>query len=310
MVILSCVKFNEQESEQIARYGELYCFDHKSNLPSDVIKRAEILFGSPEPIIEDISGLYGSVKWIQLPSDGYDGIDIDLLSRKGIAVSYANGVYGIPIAEDIILRILVFSKESIFFIKNMQEKKWQKRFDLIELYNKNIIILGTGDIGKETAARAKAFGMKVMGYNRSGLGADDFAITTNERDILLSWLPECDFLVSTLPLTRETFHFIDAGLLGKASNKCLLVNVSRGEVIDEHALTEVLKNKKIKGAALDVFENEPLDEKNELWSLDNVYITPHISWGSDGWMKRLKDLFIYNLRYFPDYNKMKHIIRA
>ncbi len=187
-------------------------------------------------------------------------------------------------------------------------KEWHKRVDFIELAGKKMVILGTGDIGRETARRAAAFGMEVTGYNRSGICFEHYDRVVNDRKELFMYLGECDFLIVAVPLNDSTYHMVGEELISALGRNCIVVNIARGKVIDEQALIKALLDGRITGAALDVFENEPLDKNSPLWDMENVYITPHVAGFGDGYAKRLKDLFLFNLRKYPEYINMKHMI--
>jgi D-2-hydroxyacid dehydrogenase (NADP+) len=309
MIVISKIGFEDEELKSMGDQLRLhYVEGNVRDIPDSIAKKAEIILSYNIFHNEEDLSKFKALKWIQLMSDGYDGIDLNLFRKKGIRLSYANGVYGIPIAEDIFAKILLFARKQIFFTKCMQSKKWQKRVDFLELAGKKMVILGTGDIGRETAKRARAFGMEVTGFNRSGICFEYFDHIINDRGELLKCLKECDFLIIAIPLTDETYHMVDEEMLAALGRNCHVVNIARGKVIDEKALIKALLDGRIAGAALDVFENEPLDKNSPLWDMENVFITPHVAGFGDGYVKRLKDLFLFNLRNYPEYINMKHMI--
>ena len=241
--------------------------------------------------IEDFSRL----KYIQLTSAGYDRVPMEYIKAHGIEIHNARGVYSIPMAEWAVLKTLELYKQSRVFYKNQSCGVWEKQRDLAELCGKTVTILGCGSIGTEAAKRFKAFGVYITGvdlFEPTGQYYDEFVHVSRLKDALR----RTDVLVLTLPLTDETYHLIEAGCFELMKSNAVLVNISRGKVVDETALTAALKEKKIGGAALDVFEEEPLDKSSPLWEMDNVIITPHNSFVGDGNHARMFDVIINNLK--------------
>lgn len=140
-----------------------------------------------------------------------------------------------------------------------------------------MLIAGTGSIAQEVAKRAKAFGMKTIGYSRSvkpELGFFDEQYAQGEKEFI-DLVGEADYVVNCLPLNKDTYHLIDKKVMQAMKKTAYLINISRGNIIDEDALAEALANKEIAGAASDTFAKEPLDPSSPLWDLDNMIITPH-----------------------------------
>lgn len=241
--------------------------------------------------IEDFSRL----KYIQLTSAGYDRVPMEYIKAHGIEIHNARGVYSIPMAEWTVLKTLELYKNSRTFYKNQSDAVWEKQRDLAELCGKTVTILGCGSIGTEAAKRFKAFGVHITGvdlFEPAGQYYDEFVHVSRLKDVL----ERTDVLVLTLPLTDDTYHLIDARCFELMKSNALLVNISRGKVVDETALITILQVAKIGGAALDVFEEEPLDKSSPLWKMDNVIITPHNSFVGDGNQERMFEVIINNLK--------------
>ena len=247
--------------------------------------------------VEDFKNL----KSVQLTSAGYDRVPVSLFAKRGIALFNAKGVYNIPMAEWAVLKTLEIYKNSKFFHKNQEKAIWEKNRSLLELYGKTVLIIGVGNIGQECAKRFKAFGTKVIGADifdsKCGF-VDEFFY----MDSLSTALKLCDVAVLCLPLTEKTEHLINKETLSFFKKDAVLINISRGKVINEADLAEALNEGNLRGAALDVFEQEPLSPKSPLWDMDNVYLTPHNSFVSDAVSERLFDLIFKNLTEF-DYGK-------
>ena len=245
--------------------------------------------------IEDFKNL----KYIQLTSAGYDRVPIEYITSHNIKIYNARGVYSIPMAEWAVLKALELYKKSIGFYESRAKQEWQKRRGLLELFGKTVVIAGCGSIGIEAAKRFKVFGTRILGVDLRRPQSECFDEYIHVSDINDA-LPRADILVLTLPLTKDTYHLINAERLDIMKHEAVVINISRGKVVDEPALTRALMSKKLFGAALDVFEEEPLSRKSPLWQMDNVIITPHNSFVGDGNHDRMFEVIIHNLKGWLD----------
>jgi phosphoglycerate dehydrogenase-like enzyme len=182
------------------------------------------------------------------------------------------------------------------FEANQREHAWQ-RVECDELTGKTLVVVGVGGIGREVARLASAFGMRVLGVRRSP-GPEPHVEALYPPERLAEVLPQADYLVLACPLTRETRGLINAERLALLTPDAYLVNIARGGVVVEAALIEALRAGRLAGAALDVFEQEPLPPESPLWSLPNVIVTPHNSAASPRTLDRGAAIFLDNLRRF------------
>ena len=238
---------------------------------------------------------FGNLRYVQLTSAGFDRVPMEYVKEHNIEIHNAGGVYSIPMAEFAICGVLQLYKQSRFFNKNQSENKWEKHRELLELYGKTVLIVGCGSVGTECAKRFSAFGCNVLGvdlYPREDKNYNKM-ITL---DLLDNAISDADIVVLTLPLTDETYHLFNDKRLKRLRKNAVLVNISRGAVIDTVALIESLPN--IGGAVLDVFEEEPLPLNSPLWDTENVIITPHNSFVGDGNRARLHNLILKNLNKY------------
>lgn len=226
---------------------------------------------------------------------------MDIIKQRNIEIHNARGVYSIPMAEWALMSVLELYKSSRYFFENQSKKIWQKKRDIRELYRKTVTVIGCGSIGIETAIRFKAFGCHVIGVDIIAPVNEcyDEYVATENIDFALS---KSDVVILTVPLNDSTYHFINADRLKEMKKESVLVNVSRGSVVDQTDLEQALKDGSISGAALDVFEEEPLFEDSELWEMDNVIITPHNSFVGDGNSKRMFDTIMKNLKVWLNIN--------
>ena len=236
---------------------------------------------------------FTSLKYIQLTSAGLDRVPLDYIKEKNIKIYNAGGVYSIPMAEFAIGGILQIYKQASFFMKNKENKIWEKNRKLLELYGKNVCIVGSGNIGTECAKRLNAFGANVIGVDLFPREDENYKHIYHIND-LKNVLENIDIVILTLPLTNDTYHLFDDEMFNCLKDGALLVNISRGKVVDEEALIKALDNK-LMGAVIDVFEEEPLNANSALWNKENIIITPHNSFIGDGNNKRLSDLILKNI---------------
>ncbi|HZH72224.1 MAG TPA: NAD(P)-dependent oxidoreductase [Mariniphaga sp.] len=240
---------------------------------------------------------FKNLKLIQLTSVGTDRIPLKYILKQGIKIETARGVYSIPIAEWVVLKILEIYKNSRFFHHVQQLHKWEKKRNLGELAGKTVAIIGYGSIGIETAKRLKAFDVRITAIDSRIPDPEEMKWVDNLQPPhqLETVISQCDVLILTIPLTEQTKHLMNEDRLLMMKSNSILINVSRGAIIDEQALITVLQQKKFMGVALDVFEEEPLSANNPLWDLENTLVTPHNAFVSDKNQQRLFDLFIANL---------------
>ncbi len=244
----------------------------------------------------DISNLE-KLKFIQLVSKGINQAPREKIKKAGIIVANNGNATSIPIAEWIITMILMLLKNSSTMYNNMRKKIWNEDRNISELAGKNIIFLGTGGIAVEAASRLKAFGVEITGINRSGRAVAGFDRCCSLAQ-LANLLPECDILVSAIPATSETENLINKKTLSLLKKDACFINISRGSVVNEEDLLAKLKEGVLRGAALDVFKQEPLAADSPLWDAADIIITPHNSYLSDAYRDRVFDVIFGNLKNY------------
>ena len=240
---------------------------------------------------------FGRLKLIQLTSAGMDQIPMEIIAERQIQLCNAKAVYSIPIAEWAILKILEIYKQARVFNRQQENHQWIKQREICELAGKTALIVGFGEIGIEISKRLQAFGVHVIGIGRRYVHAeacDEFALV-GELD---HYLERSDIVIITLPLNEQTYHLFNAQRLMHCKTGSLLINLSRGKVIDENDLLQTIKTSKFMGVALDVFEEEPLAVDSPLWDQQQVIITPHNAFMSENNLTRLSNLIMGNLEQF------------
>lgn len=266
----------------------------------------EVVVGNGQAFNINISKL-NKLKMIQLTTAGFDKLPLDEIKDRKIKLANAKGVYSIPIAEFTILKIFEIYKKSREFENNQRNKEWTRITKLKELYGKTVGIMGTGSIATEIAIRAKAFGCKVIGMNTSGKDIENFDKVYRTEDIN-NLLKDSDIIISTLPLNDKTRNMINKDRLNHMKADGILINISRGGIINEEDLIEHLEEGKLMGVALDVFEKEPLPKDSPLWNHPKVFITPHNSYASDNIKNRAFELIYFNLKAFIEDKELKNLV--
>jgi phosphoglycerate dehydrogenase-like enzyme len=234
------------------------------------------------------------LRWIQTASAGYDPF-VKHGVPASIAVTNASGVWGATVAEHAMALLLGLTRRLPEAERNRAARDYRREemSDLMQsLEGGNLLVIGYGSIGREVARRADAFAMRVTVATRSGRADGRDAVTLDRLDTVL---PRADAVVACVPLTAATRQIISTQALAAMKPSAVLVNVARGEIVDQAALIEALRAGRLRGAGLDVFETEPLPADDPLWTLPNVILTPHVAGYAAASFDRLARLFVDNL---------------
>ncbi len=249
-----------------------------------------------------------ALRWLHIPRAGADNSLVPAVMAREIVITNSSGVQAAPIAEFVMLFALEHAKQAARLRVAQAGRRWVGReVDLEELTDKLMLIIGLGQIGQAIAARATAFGMRVAGSRRSGAPLPGVELVVPEG----GWrqlLGEADYVVIAAPLTPETRGMFGATELAAMRPDAYLINIARGEIVDEAALIAALQRGQIAGAGLDVFPEEPLPAESPLWGLPNVFVTPHVSWSSPEIRPRTIALFIENLRRYVAGEPLRNLV--
>lgn len=259
--------------------------------------------------LQRVLSINPKLKWVQSWWTGVDSLLYPEIIHHDIIVTNARGLYAPPLAEFTLFACLYFAKNYLRLESQKGERKWQK-FEAGRLFGKTIGIFGLGEIGLEIARRAVALDMKVIASKRrcnlKPAGSEKYEIIPfQESDRLFK---EADFVVNAAPLTHETKGFIDYGKLSLMKKDAVFINVGRGPVVVEADLVRVLNESRIKGAALDVFEVEPLPPTSPLWNMENVIISPHSADQYDGWLTPPFEFFVENCTRFFEGKPLLNVV--
>ena len=237
---------------------------------------------------------FPKLRYIHTTSHGIDHMPLDYIRAHGITLCDARGVYGVPMAEFALGAVLALYKEMPAYYDKQRAHIWKFPERVRELGGRQVTLLGAGSVGAECAKRFSAMGCRCVGLCRHPeQGAEGF---DEQRPIgeLDEVLPETDILLVTLPLSDETRGILDVRRFGLLKPGAVLVNIARGPIVDEGALLTALQSGRLSGAAIDVFDAEPLPPDSPLWDAPNLILTPHSSFIGEHNPQRYFDLFYRN----------------
>jgi phosphoglycerate dehydrogenase-like enzyme len=236
-----------------------------------------------------------NVKWLHQFSAGVDNPVFAEVLRRGCRLTHSAGSSAIPIAHTVIMHTISMCRAARPFAIAQSDRKWIDQ-EVTDVEGRTMGIIGLGSIGSEVARLAQQFGIRVIGMRRNPTGNEPCETWPTSR--LHELLPLLDDLVLTAPLTDETRNIIGAEQLALLPRGAHLVNIGRGQLIDEPALIAALQSGHIGAAALDVFVVEPLPTDSPLWDLPNVIVTPHSAGGTALATQRAADMFAENLSHY------------
>ncbi|MBM3235734.1 D-2-hydroxyacid dehydrogenase [Candidatus Poribacteria bacterium] len=242
------------------------------------------------------------LKWIQAPSSGVDYyLNIPELVKRDIILTNARGTHSVCLAESALAMILAFTRGIRDATLRQQQRMWdfqEIRGKLVELTGSTMGIIGFGTVGRALAKRAQVFDMRIIAVDLYPADKPGYVSEFWGFDRLDDMLRESDYVVVTVPRTPQTLGMIGAEQLTLMKPSAMLVGISRGGIIDEKALAQALREKRLAAAALDVFETEPLPADSELWDIENLLITPHVAGGTQFETQYILDIFRENLERF------------
>ena len=269
--------------------------DHHSKV-DPYIGSADILLTFGAHMADHVLEKGAKLKWIQALGTGVDGIVDRPPFREGVLVTNMHGLHGDSVPEAAVMLMLALARDLPRAMRNRNARKWE-RYPSQLLKGKTVGIFGVGAIARSLAPKCKSFGMKVIGITSAVRGVEGFDRMVR-RDDLESVLGELDFLVLLTPYTPETRGIVGAKVLAAMKPSAFLVNLARGGIVDEDALLAALRSRRLAGAALDVFAEEPLPDGHVFWGMDNVIVTPHLGGFHDQYAQEALPTVVDNFRKF------------
>ena len=258
----------------------------------ELADRAEIMVGWSVP--REAIQRAGRLRWIHSTAAGVDQLLFPEVLERNIQVTTSSGIHQ-PLVEHVFAMLLAFVRRLHIAVRNQQERKWDRtRVAGGEVRGMTIGVLGLGSIGAEVAEKAAIFGMRVIGTKRTP-SAVPHVDRVYPPEALADVLAQSDVIVVALPLTAETRGLLGAAEFRMMKPGAVVINIGRGQIIQEAALVRALQERWIGGACLDVFEREPLPADSPLWGMEDVILTPHVSGGWPGYLDAAVPLFCENL---------------
>ena len=248
------------------------------------------------------------VRWIHSRAAGVDNLLFPELVEKDVLLTNGSGVFSASLGEFVLASILYFAKDLRRMVSNQVAERWDP-FDVEEIDGKTVGIVGFGDIGRAVASRVRPLGMRVVATKRHPPKSPEplvqrFYAPEERREMIAA----CDYIVVTAPLTPETRHMVSEAEFAAMKPDAVVINVGRGPVIDERALVRALESKRIKGAALDVFEHEPLPAGHPLYKLENVLLSPHCADHTADWQDQAMRLFLEQYERFRTGEGLRNVV--
>ena len=273
----------------------------------DYLMECEVIFGQ----LPEIARASSELKWICTPFAGVDQfLKPDSFANPEAMLSNSSGAYGVTISEHSIMMLLDILRRQPEYRQIVARHEWRRDLLVRSIKDARIMLLGTGDIGLETARRLKAFlPASVTGVNRSGRNPDNCFDRILTQDQWEEVLPETDVLIISLPGTKEAYHMVGEKQLGQLPDGAVIINVGRGTVIDQEALIRELKNGRLY-AGLDVFEKEPLGKDDPVWETPNLLITPHTAGNMTlkYTVEKIVEQFLEDFGNYCEGKPLKHLV--
>lgn len=260
-------------------------------------------------IVRDIFPNAKKLRWVHTIAAGVDTLLFDELVHSDVLVTNSRGLFADALAEFTVAAILWFAKDLRKLYENQRAHHWEP-YTVQRIEGRTVGIIGYGGIGRAVARRVHALGMHVIATRRrTELNSGDAIVRRMyDADEIEALIAESSYLVISTPLTASTYRLMNAVRLSQMRTDAVLINVGRGEVVDQRALTQLLRERRIRGAALDVFEQEPLPPMDPLWALDNVLISPHTADHTSDSHARSMAFFLDQLTRFRGGEPLENVV--
>lgn len=328
--VLSTIPLSEAQMERIRNVNKLVRLTVVKYRDGEVASpeqwhKTEVLFtgGRNVPAVQDVQNL----RWVHVAFAGVDAlVNTPLMRQPNVTVTSSSGVMISQMGEYVVMALLMLGHKMHEIFRLQKDAKWGESKDMtpVELRGSTVGIVGYGSVGREIARRLHPFNVTVLAAKRDATKPEDKGFTPDglgdlhgdyfDRlypiEALKGMLSQCDFVVLAIPLTEETRNLFTTEVFNAMKPGAFLVNVARGEVINDLALEQALKSGQVGGAVLDVFAQEPLPSDSPLWNLKNVIITPHVSGLSSHYMDDMVALFCENLSRYIEGQALHNVIDA
>jgi phosphoglycerate dehydrogenase-like enzyme len=282
---------------------------HRAEDFGDATRRAEVflVWSSDRVTVERVFAASARLRWVHSWAAGVDWLLFPSLREREVVVTNTRGVYSDSLAEFAVGAMLYFAKDLARMKASQRARRWEP-FDVQMLRGSTLGIAGYGDIGRKVGALGASLGMKLLALRRRPERSSGDPLAPETITSCRELCERADYLVVAAPLTPETRHLIGAEEIAAMRPSAILVNVGRGAVVDQPALVDALQRGTLRGAALDVFETEPLPANDPLWGLDNVLVSPHTADHTATWREEAMRCFLENLRRYRTGEPLLHVV--
>lgn len=314
MIVAVCEEVLPSHLEKISREvrEEVLLFSSVKEIPDPIKESLEVLLAyGPSFDGRTIATFeqFPKLKWVQWFSAGIDDLDIRELDARGITLTNASGIHIKPMSEYVLMCMLHFEKDMARYQSLKNNKQFDRSKLVGELTDLKVLLYGTGVIGQAIAKTLSIFDITVYGVNTSGKPVSYFQKTYKLEDAEEK-IANVDYVISLLPSTTNTRNFFTKAYLQKMKPGSVFISIGRGDVVDEQAVVELIRSKVLRGAAMDVFRQEPLPVDSPLWECENLILTPHMSAKSIYYIDRCVDIFIKNVKARKGDGEMINVINT
>jgi phosphoglycerate dehydrogenase-like enzyme len=265
-------------------------------------------WSGPKELLQAALGACPRVRWVHARWAGLDNLLFPELVESPVLLTNGSGVFSQSLGEFALAAILYFAKDFPRMLRNQRAEQWEP-FDVGEISTQTVGIVGYGDIGRAVARRAQAMGMRVLALKRRPPDTPDPLVEQfYQPEALAEMLARCDYVVIAAPFTPETRHMIGEAQFAAMRRSAVVINVGRGPVVDQAALVRALREGRVRGAGLDVFEVEPLPPGDPLWQLPNVLVSPHTADHTRDWIDAAMRFFLRQYERFRSGEPLENVV--
>jgi phosphoglycerate dehydrogenase-like enzyme len=302
---------SDANDPQLAMLAEIPHYLINSAATLDAAPRdAEVMlhWSGPRDLVRSAFLASSNLRWVHSRAAGLDSMLFPELVQSPIPLTNGSGVFSQSLGEFALAVILYFAKDIRRLLRNQESCRWEQ-FDVEELTGQTVGIVAYGDIGRAVASRVHAMGMRVIALKRHAPSSPDpFVERFYGPRELNTMLSECDFVVVAAPLTAETHHMISDDAIAAMRPNAVVINIGRGPVVDQAALVRALAAGRIKGAGLDVFEQEPIPADDPIFKLPNILISPHSADHTKDWLNLAMRFFLEQYQRFSRGQPLQNIV--
>lgn len=247
------------------------------------------------------------LRWLHIAAAGVDPVLFPELRDSEVVLTNSRGVFDRAIAEYVLGLVLAFAKDFARSLELQRDARWQHR-ETEGIGGKRALVVGTGPIGRSIARMLKAVGMAVSGAGRRARDGDPDFGTVHASAELAQYVGDADYVIAVAPLTEQTKGMFDRGAFAAMKSTARFINVGRGELVVTDDLIDALRAGELAGAALDVFDTEPLPKESSLWSMPGVVVSPHMSGDVSGWKDTLVEVFVDNFERWVAGEPLENVV--